>query len=68
MTTMDLMQSVKSTASGLLCVLVPGEGQFALLGTTMAPGFDFADFEAGNRKHLLARYPAFADEIRRLSK
>src|SRR5262249_23218313 len=40
--------------------LVPG-GSFALLGTTMAPGFDFADFEAGERAGLLAAYQAFAE-------
>jgi predicted cupin superfamily sugar epimerase len=43
-------------------------GRFALLGTTMAPGFDFTDFEAANRDQLLARYPLFADRIRRLTR
>lgn len=43
--------------------LVPG-GTYALLGTTMAPGFDFADFQAGDRDQLLAAYPAFSEEIR----
>jgi predicted cupin superfamily sugar epimerase len=42
--------------------LSPG-GRFALLGTTMAPGFDAADFEAGNRAALLAAYPAFREMI-----
>lgn len=46
--------------------LVPG-GSFALLGTTMAPGFDFADFELGDRARLEVDYPAFAEWIRRLS-
>jgi len=46
--------------------LAPG-GEFALLGTTMAPGFDRADFEAGERAHLTAQYPAFAGLIRRLT-
>lgn len=36
--------------------LVPG-GRFALLGTTMSPGFDPADFELGKRDELSARYP-----------
>jgi predicted cupin superfamily sugar epimerase len=36
--------------------LRPG-GRWALLGTTMAPGFDFADFEAGPRAELTARWP-----------
>jgi predicted cupin superfamily sugar epimerase len=43
-------------------------GVFALLGTTMAPGFDFADFEAGGRAELTARFPAFADWIARLTR
>lgn len=42
--------------------LRPG-GAFALMGTTMAPGFDTGDFEAGRRATLLAEYPAFEDLI-----
>ena len=47
--------------------LVPG-GTFALLGTTMAPAFDFADYETADRATLLAEFPGFADEIRRLTR
>lgn len=36
--------------------LVP-DGAWALLGTTMAPGFDAADFELGDRARLIERYP-----------
>jgi predicted cupin superfamily sugar epimerase len=43
-------------------------GTFALLGTTMAPGFDFADFEAGERRKLVARYPDHAPLIQVLAK
>jgi len=32
-------------------------GRFALLGTTMAPGFDFRDFELGRRAELIRRFP-----------
>jgi predicted cupin superfamily sugar epimerase len=42
-------------------------GAFALLGTTMSPGFDFADFEAGERSLLTANFPDFAGEIERLT-
>jgi predicted cupin superfamily sugar epimerase len=42
-------------------------GEFALLGTTMAPGFDFSDYEAGDRTLLTSRYPSFADLIARLT-
>lgn len=46
--------------------LEAGPYDFALLGTTMAPGFDFADYEAGDRARLVAAYPAFAELIHRL--
>jgi predicted cupin superfamily sugar epimerase len=41
-------------------------GAFALMGTTMAPGFDFADYEAADRRAMLAAYPDFAERINRL--
>ncbi len=41
-------------------------GRWALLGTTMAPGFDFADYEAGERSVLTEMYPPFAERIARL--
>src|SRR5262245_1225341 len=47
-------------------VLEPG-GRFALLGATMAPGFDYADYQAGDRAELTARYPDFAELIGRLT-
>jgi predicted cupin superfamily sugar epimerase len=42
-------------------------GDFALLGCTVAPGFDYADYEGGSRDVLLSQYPQFADLIRRLT-
>ncbi|HEX4002973.1 MAG TPA: cupin domain-containing protein [Candidatus Acidoferrales bacterium] len=39
--------------------LAPG-GKFALMGTTMAPGFDPQDYEAGNRAELAAQYPQYS--------
>lgn len=41
-------------------------GAFALMGTTMAPGFDFADYEAAERDALIAAFPDFAERINRL--
>jgi predicted cupin superfamily sugar epimerase len=41
-------------------------GAFALMGTTMAPGFDFADYEAADRDALIAAFPDFAERIYRL--
>ena len=43
-------------------------GAFALLGTTMAPGFDFADFEPADRATLQAHYPAAAAAIAALTR
>jgi predicted cupin superfamily sugar epimerase len=45
--------------------LVKG-GQYALLGTTMAPGFDFEDYTTGDREELIARYPDRAGLISQL--
>jgi len=42
--------------------LRPGS-RFALMGTTVAPGFDFDDFELGGRDALTAAYPAHGDMI-----
>jgi uncharacterized protein len=47
--------------------LIPG-GKFALLGTTMAPGFDPADFEIGKRQELSAAYPPYAPLIALLTR
>ncbi|HTZ60202.1 MAG TPA: cupin domain-containing protein [Acidobacteriaceae bacterium] len=33
------------------------ESGFALVGCTVAPGFEFADFELGNRAELVRTYP-----------
>lgn len=44
-------------------LLHPGEHYWALLGCTVSPGFDFADFDAPGRKALLARFPEHASTI-----
>ena len=42
-------------------------GHFALMGTTMAPGFDEQDYKGSEREQLCAQYPKRADRIRRLT-
>jgi uncharacterized protein len=42
-------------------------GSFALLGATVSPGFDFADFELADRDALIRRYSSRAALIRRLT-
>ncbi len=39
-----------------------------LVGCTVAPGFDFADFELAQGPELEARYPAAAERIRLMSR
>ena len=43
-------------------------GRFALLGTTMAPAFDFSDFVLGDRQSLIRHYPTCEDLIMRLTR
>lgn len=43
-------------------------GQFALMGTTMAPGFDELDYEGADPKALEQQYPDRAPIIRQLSR
>lgn len=42
-------------------------GRFALMGTTMAPGFDFADYEPGEKKELFKLFPDQSDIISKLT-
>jgi predicted cupin superfamily sugar epimerase len=61
-----------------LQITIPGEswqgarviegGSWALLGTTVAPGFEFRDFKRGERAVLLNQYPAYKNEILRFTK
>jgi len=58
-------------------LVVPGEtwqgaylaegGQFALLGATVAPAFDFSDYEHGKRDLLCMLFPSRKDLIERLT-
>jgi predicted cupin superfamily sugar epimerase len=43
-------------------------GKYALLGTTMAPGFEYEDYDTGQRQDLIARYPEFSNLIRSLTR
>jgi predicted cupin superfamily sugar epimerase len=42
--------------------LVAG-GEFALLGCTVSPGFEYADYESGSRQLLNEAYPQWRDMI-----
>lgn len=47
--------------------LLPG-GRYALMGTTVAPGFDYADLEMGRREELQRRYPSSSERIAALTR
>lgn len=46
--------------------LTPGS-TYALFGITVVPGFIWEDFELGNQEQLTQQYPAWAEEIGRLT-
>ncbi|UII30640.1 cupin domain-containing protein [Fulvivirga ulvae] len=48
------------------CVEAPGS--FTLVGCTVAPGFDFQDFEMASRAHLIAAFPQYGSIITKLTK
>jgi uncharacterized protein len=43
-------------------------GKYALLGTTMAPGFEYEDYETGRRQELSAQYPQYSTMIAALTR
>jgi uncharacterized protein len=47
--------------------LAPG-GRWALIGATMAPGFDEQDYQGGSREDLIGRYPQFKERIKQLTR
>ncbi len=47
--------------------LVEG-GRFALLGCTVSPGFDYADYESGSRAELVRGWPEWAGLVEALTR
>jgi len=45
-----------------------GEGKVALLGCTVTPGFDFADYRSASYAELVSKWPAEAERIRKLTR
>lgn len=43
-------------------------GQWALMGTTVAPGFEFEDFELGYREKLIKQFPHLSASITRFTR
>ncbi len=49
-------------------VLCNDGGEFALMGTTMSPGYEDDDFELGVRDELVRQYPDRREMIVRLTR
>ncbi len=45
----------------------PGKGKWALLGCTVAPGFEYENFTLKSRDELLSLYPQHKDQITRFT-
>jgi uncharacterized protein len=43
-------------------------GRFALLGCTVSPGFDYADYESGMRDELVRAWPEWTEMIGKLTR
>ena len=54
--------------AGVWQAAVPRGTRFALCGCTVAPGFEFADFEMSRRDELTARFPQLTGIIERLTR
>lgn len=46
---------------------LPNGSEYAFVGCTVAPGFDFADFEMGDRKKLLGLFPGLKSTVELLT-
>ena len=38
-------------------------GEYTLMGCTVSPGFDYSDYESGDRERLIAQYPEWKELI-----
>lgn len=62
----ECFQCVIAAGNWFAARLAPG-GSYALVGCTVSPGFDFADFELANRAALAAAYPQHEGLIKELT-
>jgi predicted cupin superfamily sugar epimerase len=63
----ESFQTVVSAGSWFASV--PAEGsEYALVGCTVAPGFDFEDFELADGEALVRQYPRHAEIIKALTR
>jgi predicted cupin superfamily sugar epimerase len=63
----EYFQTAVKAGSWFASIPAPGS-EYALVGCTVAPGFDFEDFELAKRGALSSMYPEHADLIHRLTR
>lgn len=63
----ESFQTVVKAGSWFASIPAPGS-RYALVGCTVAPGFDFSEFELAERDTLATHYPGYADLIRQLTR
>jgi predicted cupin superfamily sugar epimerase len=62
----ETFQCVIPAGNWFAARLVPG-GDYSLVGCTVSPGFDFADFELAKQNELIAAYPDHSPLIKELT-
>jgi uncharacterized protein len=55
-------------AESWLAATVNDTSSYALIGCTVSPGYDYLDFELGDRKKLIERYPQHRSIIEKLTR
>jgi predicted cupin superfamily sugar epimerase len=63
----EVLQTVVKAGCWFASRVRGGRG-FAVVGCTVAPGFDFEDFEMGKREELVRSYPQHREVIERLTR
>ena len=63
----EAFQTMVKAGSWFASAPAPGS-EYSLVGCTVAPGFDFAEFELADRKTLSDQFPEHAALIRRLTR
>lgn len=66
--TKDASFQVVISAGDWFAAEVRDKSSFSLIGCTVAPGFEYCDFELANRKNLAAQFPQHVDVINKLTR
>ena len=61
------LQVVVPHGSFFAAEVIDGDS-YSLVGCTVSPGFDFEDFEMGDRKQLIQKFPGHEDVVVRFTK